>query len=149
MPDVTRHRSRFRIVTLVAVALMVLVGATTGCTPRELGGRSQGLANHERARRGLGELAWDQNAADKAQAWAEKLAASRTLQHSRLTEGITGNWKVLGENVGFARSVDDTHIGFMNSPKHRDAILNGEFTAVGVGVAEARGVVYVVQVFRG
>jgi uncharacterized protein YkwD len=37
----------------------------------------------------------------------------------------------------------------MNSPKHREAILNGSFTSVGVGVAQSGGLVYVVQVFRG
>ena len=56
---------------------------------------------------------------------------------------------VLGENVGFARSIDETHNGFMNSAKHREAILNGGYRSVGIGVAQNGGLVYVVEVFRG
>ena len=132
-----------------AMCLLVVVGATTGCTHRELGGRSQALINDERAKRGLPELGWDDNAAAKAQAWAEQLAATKTLAHSRLTDGISGGWSALGENVGFNTSVDGVHGGFMGSPKHREAILSGSYSAVGVGVAENGGLVYVVQVFRG
>jgi uncharacterized protein YkwD len=143
------RRRSFRTIALTTLCLVGVITAATGCNARELSGRSQGLINNERTKRGLAELAWDQNAADKAQAWAEKLAASRSLSHSRLTDGIAGDWTVLGENVGFARSVDDTHVGFMKSPKHREAILSGAYRSVGVGVATNGGLVYVVQVFRG
>jgi len=149
MTVATRRRSSYRLVALMTVCLLGVTAFATGCTSRELGGRSHALINAERARRGLPELAWDDNAADKAQAWAERLAASRSLAHSRLADGIDAGWQVLGENVGFARSVDEAHTGFMNSPKHRDAILNGSYTSVGVGIAESGGLLYVVQVFRG
>lgn len=147
MTEVSRRRSSFRVLALLAVCVIGLV--STGCTPKELGSRAHALINSERANRGLPGLAWDDNAADKAQAWAERLAATRTLEHSRLTDGISGGWQVLGENVGYARTVDDTHVGFMRSAKHRDAILNGAFSSVGVGVAESGGLVFVVEVFRG
>ena len=94
-------------------------------------------------------MAWDDNAAAKAQAWAQHLAATKSLAHSNLTDGISGNWNTLGENVGFASSVDGAHAGFMNSPKHRDAILSPSYTSVGIGAAQNGGIWYVVQVFRG
>ena len=147
MTATSRRRPILRVMALLAVCLLGLV--TTGCSKRELAGRDHGLINDERARRGLPALGWDDNAAEKAQAWAEQLAATRSLSHSRLTDGISGGWQVLGENVGYARSVDDTHTGFMNSTKHREAILNGAYSSVGVGVAENGGLVYVVEVFRG
>ncbi|MFN8050750.1 MAG: CAP domain-containing protein [Acidimicrobiales bacterium] len=143
------RRPKLRSAALVALALVAVISTATGCTHRELGGRSQALINSERARRGLPELTWDDSAGQKAQAWAEQLAATKTLSHSRLVDGITGDWTSLGENVGFNNSVDGAHAGFMNSPKHRAAILSGSYSAVGVGVAENDGLVYVVQVFRG
>lgn len=149
MTEASRRRPSIRVLALTTLCLLGLVTTAAGCKPNQFSGRAHALINNERAKRGLGALEWDENAADKAQAWAQKLAASRSLSHSRLTDGIDGNWTVLGENVGFARSVDDTHVGFMNSPKHRDAILNGSYTSVGVGIAENRGLVYVVEVFRG
>ena len=33
--------------------------------------------------------------------------------------------------------------------KHREAILNGGYSSVGIGVAQNGGLVYVVEVFRG
>jgi len=149
MTEASRRRPKLRVLTLLLVSLLVVATAATGCTRKELGGRALGLINQERGQRGLSMLGWDDNAADKAQAWAEYLAANRTLAHSRLTDGIVGPWSSLGENVGYARSVDETHVGFMNSPKHRAAILDGGYSAVGVGVAESGGMIFVVEVFRG
>ena len=149
MTDTSRRRPSFRVLALITVCLLGVATLSTGCKPTEFSGKAQNLINSERARRGLPELAWDETAADKAQAWAQKLAASRSLSHSRLTDGIEGSWSVLGENVGFARSIDETHNGFMNSAKHREAILNGGYRSVGIGVAQNGGLVYVVEVFRG
>lgn len=150
MTGKSSSRLRYRSVTLLGVCLLLVATvATTGCSPRELGGRAQGLINTERASRGLPQLAWDDNAAAKAQDWANQLAARKTLAHSRLTDGISGSWTALGENVGFSANVDAAHRGFMGSAKHRGNILNGGYTAVGVGVAQRDGLYYVVQVFRG
>ena len=141
-------RRGWKFVALALLCSMVLV-AGTGCTTRELGGLVLRFANNERAARGIAPLVWDENAAQKAQAWAEYLAASRTIAHSRLTDGISGSWTVLAENVGFADSVGAAHEGFMNSPKHRATLLSPQYSAVGMGVAENGGLYYVVQVYRG
>lgn len=149
---VTRHtnvRTRTRRGLTPLVALLLALGVITACTPRQLGATALSFANKERAARGIHELRWDDNAADKAQAWAERLAARRTIEHSRLTDGIVGAWSTLGENVGFSDSIGGAHVGFMNSPKHRAAILGRQFSSVGVGVATNGNLVFVVQVFRG
>lgn len=149
---VNRHpnvRTRTRRGLFPLVALLLALGLTTACTPRELGVAALSFVNKDRAAHGLHELRWDENAADKAQAWAEHLAARRTIAHSRLTDGIVGRWSTLGENVGFSDSIGGAHVGFMNSPKHRAAILGRQFSSVGVGVATNGNLVFVVQVFRG
>jgi uncharacterized protein YkwD len=144
----TRHRS-VRTTALLIGCLVMALSALTACTPHEQGVAALNLMNQARGKSGVGQLRWDQNAADKAQAWAEHLAATRTLQHSVLTDGIAGSWTVLGENVGFADGIGAAHAAFMNSPKHRENILNGAFNAAGVGVAQNGNLVFVVQVFRG
>ena len=143
----TKRRLPVRHIALMA--LMVVGIAATACTPRELGGIAQNLINEDRADARLAPLAWDDNAGNKAQAWAEHMAADGRISHSNLTSGITGNWTVLAENVGYASSVNRAQELFMQSSRHRAAILNPRFTAVGVGVAQAGGSYYVVQVFRG
>ncbi|MEZ5320748.1 MAG: CAP domain-containing protein [Microthrixaceae bacterium] len=135
---------------LVAGFLILLLGATsTACQPGVLAARDLGLVNGARAAAGLPALRWDDNAAGKAQRWAQHLADTNTLAHSRLTTEITGNWVILGENVGYAGSVEQVHDGFMNSPRHRGSILNPRFSSAGVGVATRGNLVFVVEVFRG
>lgn len=148
MSATINRRPFTRTTALLVVCVLTLLGVATGCDTA-LGSRDQQLINQERAAVGLPALGWDDNAAAKAQAWAQRLAASRTLAHSRLTDGIDGAWSVLGENVGFARTVDATHSGFMGSARHRSTMLDPAFTSVGVGVAQNGGLTYVVEVYRG
>ena len=144
----TARRTPARVVVAL-LGIVLLTAATAACNREQQPIESFFYVNQERTAHDLSVLRWDGELAAKAQAWAERLAATRTLQHSRLTDGIFGTWNALGENVGFARTVDETHVGFMNSPRHRDAILNGQFTSMGVGVASNGGLTFVVQVFRG
>jgi uncharacterized protein YkwD len=132
---------------LAALALCIaLVGA--GCTKNGEAWESAQLINTERENRGLPALSLEQSLIDKAQAWAETMAASG-VRHSNLAEGVPGGYSRLGENVGWARSVAEMHTMFMNSPAHRASIVSGRFTAYGTGVAVVDGRYYVVQVFAG
>ncbi len=103
--------------------------------------------NASRTTRSVSALADDNTAQEKAQAWAEHLASSNTLQHSNLAHGMDGQWKRLAENVGYGSSIGAVHQQFMTSSGHRANILDSRFTHVGVGVAKGHGRVFVVQVF--
>lgn len=127
----------------------VLLFGATGCNGNKSAVRSQTLANSERQRLGVPQLAWDDNAGAKAQAWAESMASKRRIAHSPLTQGITGDWDYLAENVGYASSVDRVHQLFLQSPGHASNIRGRKFRSVGIGVAERDGLYYVAQVFRG
>jgi uncharacterized protein YkwD len=106
--------------------------------------------NRERVTQGVGQLGWNPQLAAKAQAWAQHMADSNTLAHSSLTAGVTGSWSTLGENVGTGGAVGDVHTGFMDSPEHRDNIMAGKYSSMGVGVAQsAGGRVWVVEEFEG
>jgi uncharacterized protein YkwD len=44
---------------------------------------------------------------------------------------------VAGENLAFAPSLEIAHDGLMQSPGHRENILDEEFNRVGIGVIDA------------
>ena len=65
--------------------------------------------------------------------------------------GLRG-WKALGENIAYNQGYSDPTAfaveRWMVSEKHRENILNGEFTHAGIGIARASdGRVFFTQVF--
>ena len=139
-------RSTRRWSVLAALALCIaLVGA--GCTKNAESLQSAQLVNTARSDRGIPALNLNDTLIEKAQAWAETMAANGSASHSNLTDGAGPGWSRIGENVGWARSIDEMHTMFMNSPAHRAAILDAGYTQYGTGVAVVNGRYYVVQVF--
>mgnify|MGYP002682711007 CR=1 FL=1 len=103
--------------------------------------------NQDRTANHLRTLPTHWQAQQKAQAWAEHLAATGTLQHSNLTSGITVRWCSLGENVGFGPSVASIEDAYMASSGHRANILASKWNGVGVGYAKRGNYIYTVQFF--
>ncbi len=134
-----------RLSSLVALALVVSLVAA-GCTRNQEAWESSQLINNERVNRGLHELTLDVNLVNKAQDWADHMAATGRVSHSNLREGTAG-FRYVGENVGWARSVGEMHSLFMASSSHRASILSGRYDKFGTGVAVVNGRFYVVQVF--
>lgn len=126
-------------------------------TPLVASGRSRddatavALANRARASAGVQSL----RRADVLEALAkghnERMAGSGRIHHNDALPSqlsATGvRWVVAGENVGVGPSVLDVHDGFMASATHRDNVLSSGYNAVGIAVTNARGRVYVTQVF--
>ena len=113
------------------------------------------LLNLEREDEGLKPLAWNQSAAAAARAHAKLLAENREMSHQfpgepdlreRLT-ATTVRFTSAGENVAEADDPDEAHLALMDSPGHRANILGPDYTAVGVGVVERDGRLYVAQDF--
>ena len=137
-------------VARAAAILLLLASATflaTSCLSNSMAVESAALINSERGSAGLGLLAQDQTLNAKAEAWAAKMAAAGRASHSDLSQDSGTNWTRIAENVGRAGSVAEMHQLFMQSPKHRDSILNSGYTRLGTGVAVADGQYFVVQVF--
>lgn len=141
-------RTRRLSVTTAAIALVFALVAT-GCTKNPQSAETARLINNERARRGIRQAQLDVRLVNKAQAWADHMAASGRVSHSTLSSGVGTGWRYLAENVGWARSVGEMHSLFMASPSHRAAILDGRYSRVGTGVAIRGGRYYVVHVYGG
>jgi hypothetical protein len=92
------------------------------------------MTNADRASKGLRALSTSADLQSLAQTRANQMAQSQVLAHTtNLGSKVTG-WLKIGENVGRGPSLGDIETAFMNSPEHRDNILDPDFTQVGVGV---------------
>jgi uncharacterized protein YkwD len=104
------------------------------------------LINTEREARGLKPLARNLQMTRHGRDWAMAMSATGRVEHRRdLAAVVDGDFKRLGENVGFTRLEGATvgtlvrrlHKGFMNSSGHRYHVL-GNYNMVGVGIFRDR-----------
>ncbi len=103
--------------------------------------------NALRASKGLPALQVNANLVAKARAWSAGMAAAGRIWHSTLSDGITADWKKLGENVGMGGSVDGLHEAFVNSPGHYDNLVDPAFSHVGIGIVVNGNTIFVTEVF--
>jgi uncharacterized protein YkwD len=109
-----------------------------------------GGTNAARANAGLPALSTDSCLTDLAQRHAERLAASQSLRHQDLSTVMSVcGVSTAGENVAMNYTGPSAMVGqWMDSSGHRANILDGRFTLIGIGTAQARdGSWYGVQVF--
>ncbi|MBW3589792.1 MAG: CAP domain-containing protein [Actinobacteria bacterium] len=113
--------------------------------------RLYALVNSERAKVNLPAL--------DVQPWAESMAS----EHSVRMAGARSIWhnddyfangrramgsNFLGENVGMGVSVEGAHQSLMESPPHRQNILDSRFDHLGIGIArDEDGMIYVTEGF--
>jgi hypothetical protein len=113
------------------------------------------MLNMERENARVEKLQWDDNLAQAAQAHAQKLAANRALSHQFPGEqeleqrvGAEGaRFNAVAENVAVADTVEEAHLALMNSPGHRDNIMNPRYNAVGIAIKLFENKLYVTEDF--
>jgi len=102
------------------------------------------LVNNERAKAGLQPLKIDDSTRAVARSHSIDMAKNGYFSHidqsgktpaDRMTDGGVTFW-LAGENIALAPSYELAEIGFMNSPKHRDNILDPKFGRVGIGIID-------------
>ncbi|MDQ6649222.1 MAG: CAP domain-containing protein, partial [Actinomycetota bacterium] len=104
--------------------------------------------NSARAANGLRALSASGDLAAVAQSWSGHMAAAGGISHNPGLTSQVSNWQVVGENVGMGPTTGALCNAFMNSPAHRDNILDSEYTQVGVGTVVANGTIFVTEDFR-
>lgn len=119
------------------------------------------LINKERRRYRLGSLGWNDKLAKIARNYSKKMAKESFFSHydregksitDRVLEGKVNGWRKVGENLFYLQGYRDYSSfvvkGWMRSPGHRRNILDQNYTATGIGIAESRsGEIYITQVF--
>ena len=103
--------------------------------------------NQLRGSKGLPALQVNENLVAKARTWAAGMAAAGRIWHSTLSEGVTADWKKLGENVGMGGSVDGLHDAFVASVHHYENLVDPAFSHVGIGIAISGKTIYVAEMF--
>lgn len=115
-----------------------------------------GLINQARAEEGLQALKVDERLTRAARKHSQLMA-----QHSVLSHDFAGEPPLqirianenlyadrVSENIAYNnRTIEVAHDGLMHSPPHRQAILNPDFDAVGVGVLRVGDEIYVTEDF--
>jgi uncharacterized protein YkwD len=113
------------------------------------------LVNLTRSQAGLPALAWDDKLAEAAGEHAKTMAEQGTLSHQfagepSLLERLTAHRARLdraSENVVYDLTVEGAHDNFMGSAPHRANLLDPGFDAIGIGVVETGGLLYIVEDF--
>lgn len=111
------------------------------------------MVNRERVSRGFRELIADEKARDVARKHGIDMFENGYFAHTNL-EGKSSadrmkdgevEFSMAGENLAFAQDLLSAHTGLMESPGHRENILNPFFHRVGIGVVigEPYGIIFV------
>ena len=140
-------------VIFLLAASSALYGGAQSMSPAEK--RILEELNHERVKNGLVALAWNEQAAAAARAHTRLLVGNANLSHqfpgeTSLSErlGATGaRFTVAAENVARTGWIEDVHPALMGSPGHRANMLSPRYNAIGIGVMEDKGRIFVTQDF--
>jgi uncharacterized protein YkwD len=112
--------------------------------------------NRSRAQAGVAPLAMDDTLREAARLHAGRMVATRSLEHQfpgepALLQRIANVSPLpldrAGENIANVLCVSDAHNLLMNSPPHRQNILDPKFNLAGIAAIWSRGHLYVVQDF--
>ena len=139
---------------------------TSGCTSIGMNGFATALfnaINNERTTRGIPALAANGCVNYVAQSRSEDMAANNYFSHTSpsgatafsLLDANNVGYGWAGENLARNNYPDNEAVGIairdlMNSPGHRDNILSGNYTMIGVGFAnDGAGMKYFTMVFTG
>jgi uncharacterized protein YkwD len=110
------------------------------------------LTNEDRTSHQLAPLVLDNKLSRYAKQHSRDMAKTGYLFHtSDLAAKLQGlDWSLGGENVGVGSSLDGLESAFMNSPEHRDNILQKTYDHSAVGVFhDAEGNYWVTIIFYG
>jgi uncharacterized protein with LGFP repeats len=138
-------------IATVLVTMLFVVGGISPADASTVQSNVVSLVNQNRAAAGLPPLRHDPTLDAAAQQWAAHMSATGVFAHSSAAwraERIPAGWRSNGENIAAGyRSESAVMAGWMNSPGHRNNILNSGYTRIGIGYVAAGN--YWVQIFAG
>lgn len=149
------------MISAVAIAAPTIPALAEACAPNDascspsiasLESQLLDLVNRERTGAGLSALSVNPWAASIAHAWSEKMRADADISHddAYFAQGRSNmpGARLLGENVAMGGSVQRIHDLFMESPTHRENVMEPRFTHVGIGFArDDNGYLFATQDF--
>jgi uncharacterized protein YkwD len=151
-------KSALVLVVLVLINLLAVPALAKDKPEEKLQEQMLFLINSEREERGLTTLELDEELTKAALAHAtdmierdyfshwtpEKLSPADRLRQAKIP------FRIMGENLAGNTSVNHAHGMLMESPSHRDNILNEKFGKVGIGIIKGGRYGYMmVMIFKG
>ena len=112
--------------------------------------------NRSRAQTGVAPLTMDDSLREAARLHAQRMVSTRALEHQfpgepallqRIADVSTLPLDRAGENIANVTCVSDAHNLLMNSPPHRQNILDPHFNLAGIAAIWSQGRLYIVQDF--
>jgi uncharacterized protein YkwD len=111
--------------------------------------------NRERTALGLPSMQWDEALASSALEHAVRMAQRNTLSHQLPGEPAVqvratqagARFSLIAENIAVAPNSATIHSAWMQSPHHRDNILDPELNVVGIAVVKGSDGLFAVQDF--
>ena len=119
------------------------------------------LINVERAKLNLNPLRWSDDVARIARVHSENMATFNFFSHTDLNGLLVNkradvlgikNWRAIGENIaynrGYENPVESAVERWMESPSHRENLLNSRWRESGIGISVTKdGTYYFTEVF--
>jgi uncharacterized protein YkwD len=118
------------------------------------------LINRKRAEISLPPLSWNERAAQAARLHSKNMSLLNFFSHTGLDGKNVADrvelfglksWRMVGENIaynrGYGNPVERVIESWMNSPSHRENLLNKRWRETGVGITVNNGTYYFTQVF--
>lgn len=146
---------RKSIAPVIAVCCLVCLQASARQDTASRARHIAELTNRDREAHGLDKLQWNGSLAAAARAHAERMAEESELSHQYSGEGNVGqraaragvHFRAIAENIATGFSDEQVEQEWMHSPPHRRNILDPKLNAIGVGVVERGGTLYVTEDF--
>jgi hypothetical protein len=144
---------------LIYAAILLFLASQTSAAEFEISREEQAileLTNAERQKEGAKPFKAERRLFIAARAHSENMARQQSLSHSLdgkqpwdRVEKTGYSFSQLGENVAFNQKTPKAVLkSWMDSPGHRENILNKKYTEIGIGIAKAEnGELYYTQVF--
>lgn len=119
------------------------------------------LINQQRAKLNLSPLKWSDDVARIARLHSENMATFNFFSHTDLNGLLVNkradecgirNWRAIGENIaynrGYENPVESAVERWMESPSHRENLLNSRWRESGIGISKTKdGTYYFTEVF--
>jgi len=158
VPVLTRTTFRVLLRIIVLAAIVVLITSCSVYAQTEVSTAERALfddLNRERAAKGLPPLHWDAALASAAREHASRMAKRNVLSHQlpgepQVQDRATkagARFTTIAENIAVAPNSTTIHSAWMQSPHHRENILDPELNEVGIGVVKGSDGLFAVQDF--
>lgn len=133
----------FLIMTLLITGCELVDGISSSISPREV----HDLINIERERNNRPPVSWSNRMERLAQGHSDEMAEQDRMFHSNryALEGGENVWS----GTGHSWSASDVVQSWMNSPGHREWLLDRRVKSAGVGVSQSSSGTYAAWAFEG